>query len=260
MISVYDSFFRKYSGCQKSESSYSFVAQKGEMYVLDKKNAVVGLSMRIVIGDCLPHVFQHMLCNICSNYGLSFVLPMWIDDMAKELSEEVRGEIMALIKGLSHRQIAARMRVSKGAVQRTAERFTRTNAYSTLPRSGRPKCTTPQQDRFIKITSLRNRRATAGNIQALVNATGGKTISKTTVRKRLAACGLKGRVAVSKPLLRSKNKRKRLLWAKRYTNYSIEDWKTVLFVDESKFEIHGNNRRIYVRRRPGERLSSQLVY
>ena len=76
--------------------------------------------------------------------------------MAKELSEGVRGEIMALIKeGLSHRQIAARMRVSKGAVQRTAERFKRTNAYSTLPRSGRPKCTTPQQDRFIKITSLR---------------------------------------------------------------------------------------------------------
>ena len=180
--------------------------------------------------------------------------------MAKELSEGVRGEIMALIKeGLSHRQIAARMRVSKGAVQRTAERFKRTNAYSTLPRSGRPKCTTPQQDRFIKITSLRNRRATAGNIQALVNATGGKTISKTTVRRRLAACSLKGRVAVSKPLLRSKNKRKRLLWAKRYTNYRIDDWKTVFFVDESKFEIHGNNRRIYVRRRPGERLSSQCI-
>ena len=167
---------------------------------------------------------------------------------------------MALIKeGLSHRQIAARMRVSKGAVQRTAERFKRTNAYSTLPRSGRPKCTTPQQDRFIKITSLRNRRATAGSIQALVNATGGKTISTTTVRRRLAACSLKGRVAVSKPLLRSKNKRKRLLWAKRYTNYRIDDWKTVFFVDESKFEIHGNNRRIYVRRRPGERLSSQCI-
>ena len=33
----------------------------------------------------------------------------------------------------------------------------------------------------------------------------------------------------------------------------------MLFVDESKFEIHGNNRRIYVRRRPGERLSSQCI-
>ena len=152
------------------------------------------------------------------------------------------------------------MRVSKGAVQRTAERFKRTNAYSTLPRSGKPKCTTPQlQGRLIKITSLRNRRATAGNIQALVNATEEKTIRKTTVRRRLAAFGLKGRVAVSKPLLHSKNKRKRLVWAKRYKNYSIEEWKTVLFVDESKFKIHGNNRRIYVRSRRGERLSSQCI-
>ena len=41
--------------------------------------------------------------------------------------------------------------------------------------------------------------------------------------------------------------------------HPVEDWKTVLFVDESKFEIHGNNRRIYVRRRPGERLSSQCI-
>ena len=51
--------------------------------------------------------------------------------MAKELSEGVRGQIMGLIKeGLSHRQIATRMRVSKGAEQGTAERFKRTNAYT----------------------------------------------------------------------------------------------------------------------------------
>ena len=106
---------------------------------------------------------------------------------------------------------------------------------------------------------MRNRTATAGNIQSSINATREKTISKTTVRRRLAGSGLKGRVAVSKPLLRPKNKRKRLLWAKKYKNYSVEDWKKVLFSDESKFEIYGNNRRIYVRRRPGERLLNQCI-
>ena len=30
-----------YSGCQKSESSYSFVAKNSEMYALYKKNAVL---------------------------------------------------------------------------------------------------------------------------------------------------------------------------------------------------------------------------
>jgi hypothetical protein len=49
----------------------------------------------------------------------------------------------------------------------------------------------------------------------------------------LAASVLKGRPAVSKPLLRPINKRKRLLWAKKYKTYRVENWKRVLFTDES---------------------------
>ncbi len=75
----------------------------------------------------------------------------------------------------------------------------------------------------------------------------------------MAASGLKGRVAPSKPLLHPINERKRLLWVKKYKHYSIENWKKVLFTNESKFEIHGNNRRVYVRRRRGERLSNQCL-
>ena len=62
-------------------------------------------------------------------------------------------------------------------------------------KSGRPRSTTPQEDRFIKVTSLRNRRATASDIQASNNATREKTITKTTVRRQLAASGLRGRWA-----------------------------------------------------------------
>ena len=113
-------------------------------------------------------------------------------------------------------------------------------SYSSLPKSGRPRSTTPQEDQFIKLTSLRNRRATASDIQSSINAIREKTICKTTVRRRLAASGLKGRVACCKPLLRLINKRKRLLWA-------------------GKFEVHENNRRVYVRRRPAERLSNQCL-
>ena len=149
--------------------------------------------------------------------------------------------------------------MSKGAVQRTVERFKKTQCYSSLPKPGRPRITTKKEDQFIKLSSLRNRRATASNIQSSINATREKAISKTTVRRRLAASGLNGRVAASKPLLRPINKRKRFLWAKKYKHYSVDNWKKVLFTDESKFEIHGNNRRVYVRRRCGERLSSQCL-
>ena len=47
--------------------------------------------------------------------------------------------------------------------------------------------------------------------------------------------------------------------AKKYKNYTLENWKKVLFTDESQFVIHGNKRRLYVGRRHGERLLNQCL-
>ncbi|XP_028418798.1 uncharacterized protein LOC114544324 [Dendronephthya gigantea] len=129
--------------------------------------------------------------------------------MPKDLSEGVRGQIIALTnEGYSQQQVAAKLGASKGGVQRILERFKKTQSYSSLSKPGRPRITT-REDQFIKLTSLRNRRATASVIQSSINATREKPISKTTVRRTLNASGLKGRVAASQPLPRPINKRKR---------------------------------------------------
>ena len=111
--------------------------------------------------------------------------------MAKDLSEGVRGQIIALAykSRLFTATSCCKSRSIKGGVQRTVERFRKTQSYSSLPKSGRSRSTTPQEDKFIKLTSLRNRRATASDIQSSINAIREKTICKTTVRRRLAASG-----------------------------------------------------------------------
>ena len=122
--------------------------------------------------------------------------------IAKDLSEGVRGQIIALnYEGLSQRKIAERVGVSKGAVQRMLERYEETKSYAAKRRSGRPRCTSSQEDQFIKITSLHSKTASADNIKSVINNTQEKAISKTTVRRRLAESGLNGILAVSKPLL-----------------------------------------------------------
>ena len=62
------------------------------------------------------------------------------------------------------------------------------------------------------------------------------------------------RVAVRKPLLRPINKQKRLKWAKEHQNWTVEDWKRVLWTDESKFEQFGTRRRVYVWRSSSEKM------
>ena len=88
---------------------------------------------------------------------------------------------------------------------------------------------------------------------------GEKSISRSSVKRRLVEHGLNGRAAASKPLLRSQNKQKGLLCARKYRSYTKEDWEKVLFADESKFEVFGNKRRVYVRRRENEKFVSSWL-
>ena len=169
---------------------------------------------------------------------------MIVEKMASELSESVRNQIVILSKeGLSQRQIMARLHVSKGAVHGTLKRAAETGSVASKARSGRPKVTTPSEDEYIKLSSLRDRKATSAQIQDLLNKERNNPVSKSTVKRRLLCNGLRGRVAVPKPLLRRGNRVKRLRWAEKYQHFTEDDWKKVLFTDESKFEIYGGNRR-----------------
>ena len=51
----------------------------------------------------------------------------------------------------------------------------------------------------------------------------------------------------------------RLQFAQEHVNWSLEDWKNVLFVDESRFDIHSPDRRQRVWRRPGERYAECII-
>lgn len=54
-------------------------------------------------------------------------------------------------------------------------------------------------------------------------------------------------------------KQKRLEWAKNHAGWSLQQWRTVIFSDESKFNLFGSDGIQYVRRKSGERLSDQCL-
>ena len=84
-------------------------------------------------------------------------------------------------------------------------------------------------------------------------------ISTSTVQRRLCESGLHGWITAKKPLLKDTNNKKRLAWAKKHEQWTLDWWKSVLWSDESKIGIFGSNRRVFVRRRVGERMISVCV-
>lgn len=55
--------------------------------------------------------------------------------------------------------------------------------------------------------------------------------------------------------MKTANKKKRLNWAQQHKDWTIEDWNKVLWSDESKFEIFGTKKRVFVRRYSNERVA-----
>ena len=66
---------------------------------------------------------------------------------------------------------------------------------------------------------------------------GGSTVSTKTVRRRLGDMGFSCRVAIKKPLVNEKNRRKRLEFATKYGNWEYSDWENIIWTDESSFKL-----------------------
>ncbi|CAJ0960826.1 unnamed protein product [Ranitomeya imitator] len=120
---------------------------------------------------------------------------------------------------------------------KTIKRFKETGSHEDRPTKGRPRVTSASEDKFIRFTSLRNRRLTAAKIRDQVNATqssSSRHISTTTVKRRLCAADLHGKIASRKPLLRTGNKQKRLVWAKEHKEWTLDQWEICALDNDPK--------------------------
>ena len=93
----------------------------------------------------------------------------------------------------------------------------------------------------------------------MLQSSSNRHISTSTVQKRACESGLHGWIAAKTPLLKDTNMKRRLSWAKKHEQWTLDRWKSVLSSDESKCEIFGSNHRVFVRRRVGERMISACV-
>ena len=175
------------------------------------------------------------------------------------LSEEDRGKVIALAEeGYSLRQIGLRLKISAEGTRRIIQKKLETGTVQDKHRCGRPKVTTERDDRRLVRCCITNRRMTSAELKRDLAEGEGTAVSARTVRRRLQMAGLNGRIAARKPLV-TKHASRRLKWAKERKQWGIPQWSKVLWSDESKFELFGSKRRVYVRRRKGERYHPKCV-
>ncbi|GFU76434.1 transposable element Tcb1 transposase [Trichonephila clavipes] len=112
--------------------------------------------------------------------------------------------------------------------------------------SGRPRGTTPADDRYIVLQARRNRRQTAGEIARHTSQATGRPISRFTVARRLHGGGLFARRPVRCVPLTPAHRRRRSLWCREHRNWRDNEWGRVLFTDESRFSLSSDSHRILI--------------
>jgi transposase len=109
----------------------------------------------------------------------------------KELSSETRQSILVLRNdGYSMREISKKLKISYNAVYYSLHRTAQTGSNQIRKRSGRPRCTAEQEDKYIRVSGLRNRRLTSPQLTASLNSTRITPVSTSTVKRRLWDAGL----------------------------------------------------------------------
>lgn len=178
----------------------------------------------------------------------------------KSIGVAKRSSIITLHQeGYTSRIIGEKLNIPASTVKYTIRKHQETGQLEDRVRPGPSRITTPAGDRLIQMISKRNRRKTAPQIASEFNRGRQHPISVSTLKRRLREGNLHGRVAARKPLLRRGNRSKRLQWAREHRNWTLEQWKNVLWTDESKFEVFGQSRRVFVRRSATERMLPECI-
>lgn len=223
--------------------------------------------------DTFPAVKKmYCTCSLCitEHSSVTFVgqqgylWSCWWDCLTmsqrRRLSDADRGRAMAwLQEGVPIREVARRLAVTHSVIQRLRDRFINTGTVEEVRRSGRPRITNVQQDRYVLLMALRDRTATANAIRAQLRATSNVTVSDQTIRNRLHEANLHSRRPAVRPRLTQVHRAARLAWSRRHLAWTRQQWSMVLFTDESRFTMSFTDGRIHVWRRPRERFQDATV-
>ena len=94
--------------------------------------------------------------------------------------------------------------------------------------------------------------------KALQEATN-KTFSVQTLRNHLKNTGMKAVVKKKRPLLLKRHRKACMDFALAHKDWTIEDWKKVVWSDETKINRLGSDGRQWVWKKAGESLSNKVV-
>ena len=139
----------------------------------------------------------------------------------KSLTEVQRAQIVILHEGVSKRQIAARLSISKTGVHQAITKHVSEGIFCDRKRSGRPRKTSIRDDNLIRRIVVRSPTSSTKKLQAALLRKGTRVTQMTISRRLSREFNLKSYKPARKSRLTPVIKAKRLAVAKKHRDWTI---------------------------------------
>jgi hypothetical protein len=175
----------------------------------------------------------------------------------RTLSLESQNHILSLLDtGYTASHIVASTGYGIGTVSRLRSKH-RPHLSKSL--GGRPAKLSPANIRHAQRLISSGKADTAVDVTKVLRNVTNQSLSTQTVRNSLKVAGLKAVVKKKKPFLTKKQRKDRMDFALAHQHWTVEDWKKVVWSDETKINRLGSDGRKWVWKKPGENLNDRLV-
>ena len=123
-------------------------------------------------------------------------------------------------------------------------------------RGGRPAKLSHEDKRWMVRMVTAGKADTATQLQNELQTSIGVHVSAQSVRNTLKREGLKAVVRKKRPRLLSRHIKSRYEFALKHQYWTVDDWKRVIFSDETKINRLGSDGRKWVWKQRGNRLTA----
>lgn len=125
--------------------------------------------------------------------------------------------------------------MSRNGIKYIVDKFLRENTFLRKVGSGRKRTTSRREDSRILREVRKSRKVSSYQIQKDLDLV---KVSVRTIRRRIVETGeFKSYWATRKPFISAKNRQLRLEWCKERQHWTVDQWRKVLWSDESPFVL-----------------------
>ncbi|KAK4513143.1 glycogen synthase kinase 3 [Mucor velutinosus] len=169
---------------------------------------------------------------------------------------KVSSAITMLRSGISIRDIVEKLSLGKSTTGQI--RMEHCPGLGTS-KGGRPRVLSEADKRYCVRKVTKERVSSAVKVTKMLEKNFLMKFHLETVRRALRTAGLGAIEKEKKPLLSDANVKKRLAWCKQHKDWTVDDWKRVIWTDETKINRFNSDGRQWAWIRSGEQLQNHHV-